>query len=209
MNLSGFRARRWVLAGLLATLLAAPSFAADEKKAGDKGMPAGDEAQQKMMAEMMKNMTPGEQHQYLKPLVGKWKVSVKSWMAPGEPTISTGTCEKSWALGGRWVEESFKGDMMGMPFEGMGLTGYDMMKKQYVNYWFDTMSTTGMMSMGSIDDAHKVLTMTGTYDDPMTGKPATSKGVMKIVDDNTHVFSMYGDMGGKQQLVMECTYIRM
>jgi hypothetical protein len=35
---------------------------------------------------------------------------------------------------------------MGMPFEGLGYTGYDNVKKQYFGTWIDSMSTGIMTS---------------------------------------------------------------
>lgn len=58
-----------------------------------------------------------------------------------------------------------------------------------------------------MDETGKMLTTTATMPGP-DGKPADVKMVTKIVDANTHVFSMYGVMGGKEQLMMEITYTR-
>jgi hypothetical protein len=208
MRLSGFRVRPWLLAGLIATALAAPVFAGEEKKADEKAT-SGDEMHEKMMAEMAKYMNPGEQHALLRPLVGRWKAVVKSWSGPGEPQVSEGTSECTWVLGGRWIQDSFKGSFMDQPFEGLGLTGYDLMKKEYVSLWFDTMSTSVMTAKGSYDEAAKTFTYNATYDDPMTGKPSPMRQVLKLVDDKTHVFEMYGMVEGKEAKMMEITYTKM
>ena len=88
------------------------------------------------------------------------------------------------------------------------LTGYDNMMKKYVSSWIDNMGTGIVMSEGSVDAAHKLFTFHSMVNDPMTGKPGKVKMVSKVVDDNRHVFSYYGDQGGKEMLQMEITYLR-
>lgn len=161
-----------------------------------------------MMAEMMRLATPGPAHETLKAMEGKWKAVVKSWNAPGEPSVSEGTAENRMILGGRYLEGRFQSTMMQMPFEGYGLTGYDNMKHEYVVFWVDNFGTGMMIGSGTMDAAGKELTTRATMPGP-DGKPSEMKMVTRILDENRHVFSMYGTMEGKEQLMMEITYTRM
>jgi len=122
--------------------------------------------------------------------------------------ISEGECESAWVMGGRYLKEECTGNFGGQPFNGMGITGYDNMMKKYVSSWIDNMGTGIEMSEGSVDAAHKLFTFHSMVNDPMTGKPGKVKMVSKVVDDNRHVFSYYGDQGGKELLQMEITYLR-
>jgi hypothetical protein len=72
-------------------LLAIPAFAAapTNQPAAAKSDPARDA----MMAEMMKAGAPGPAHQKLQAMEGRWKAAGKSWLGPGEPTLSEGTAE--------------------------------------------------------------------------------------------------------------------
>ena len=55
-------------------------------------------------------------------------------MAPGAPPQEGhGTSKHRWALGGRYLEQVYRGKSMGMPMQGLGYTGYDNSAKQYVN----------------------------------------------------------------------------
>jgi len=68
-----------------------------------------------------------------------------------------------------------------------------------------------MMSIssgGTADPAGKVFTITSTFDDPVSGKPVPYKMVTKVVDNNSHVFSMIGSNNGKDYTQMEITYTR-
>jgi hypothetical protein len=160
-----------------------------------------------MMAAMMKLAAPGPEHAALRAMEGTWKAVVKSYNAPAEPAISEGLSENRMILGGRYLEQRFQSTMMDQPFEGYGLTGYDNATHRYTYLWVDNMSTSMMTGGGTMDETGKMLTTTATMPGP-DGKPADVKMVTKIVDANTHVFSMYGVMGGKEQLMMEITYTR-
>ena len=41
-------------------------------------------------------------------------------------------------LDGRFLHQEFNGEMMGSPFIGIGITGYDNGSKQYVSNWMDS-----------------------------------------------------------------------
>jgi len=138
---------------------------------------------------------------------GGWKAVVKSWNGPGEPAVSEGVSENRMILGGRYLEQRFQSTMMGQPFEGYGLDGYDNATHSYWFFWIDNMGTSMMSGTGAMDDASKTLTVNAARPG-LDGTPTVVKMVTKIVDADTHVFSMYGLMGGKEQLMMEITYTR-
>jgi hypothetical protein len=162
------------------------------------------------MEAWMKVATPGEGHKALEPIVGTWDVQMTMWQAPGAPAqVSKGVSEDTWVLGGRFVRESVHSEFNGMPFEGLGYTGYDNFKKQYVGSWMDTMGTMMMTMTGSADSSGKVITATSTMDDVMTGKKITVRQVTRIVDANKHVFEMFGpDPAGNEFKMMEAVYTR-
>ena len=189
----------------------AKAATADAKKSATKTADKmkTDAAADPMVADMMKMGAPGPAHEGLKGMVGTWKASQKSWFAPGEPTTSTGVCENKLILGGRFVQQSFKGDFMGMPFEGMGVTGYDNQQKTYNTFWIDNLGTAMMTGSGNMNEDGNELTMTAAMPGP-DGKPQPTRMVTKIIDPSKHVFSMYvAQPDGKEQLMMEITYTKM
>jgi len=184
----------------------APATKAEAKAKADSKAAPSHEA---MMDEMMKFATPGENHKALEPLVGTWKATVKMWTGPGDPQISEGTCERSWIMGGRYLMAKHTGTMAGMPFEGLEIMGYDVRFGQYVSAWVDNMGTSiAMTTSGMMDPATKTLTMTMPMYDPMTKVMMPYKDVTKIVDDNSHTFTMSSNRGGKETTEMEITYTR-
>ncbi|MBE7171563.1 MAG: DUF1579 domain-containing protein [Williamsia sp.] len=158
------------------------------------------------MKTMMEAGTPGKEQAMLAKANGSWKAETTMWMSPdAPPTKATGMVTNKMIMGGRYQQMTFKGNMMGAPFEGISTTGYDMARKVWTSSWIDNMST-GIINMdGSWDEATKTVTYTGKMLCPANGKMCDMKQVMKIVDDNTQLMEMYGpDMKtGKQFKNME------
>jgi hypothetical protein len=163
------------------------------------------------MKAMMEAGTPGKEHAMLAKSTGTWKAETTMWMSPDAPPMtSTGTAVNKMILGGRYQEMSFKGDMMGQAFEGLGTTGYDNARKVWTSTWVDNMSTMIMNMDGTWDEATKTITFTGKMFCAPNGKMCDMKENFRMVDDNTQVMEMYGpDMKtGKQFKNMEIKLTR-
>ena len=179
--------------------------------AGPVGAQAPDTGMAAMMAQWAKYATPGPHHQEMAKMVGKWTATVKTWMAPGTPPMeSQGMGEFTMVLGGRYLIQDFKSQMMGQPFEGMGISAYDNFRGRYVDVWVDNMSTGMMISYGTADSTGKVFTYKGKMDDVMSGKKDVPiRTVMRIIDNDTQMMEMYGpDQTGKEYKTMEMVYKR-
>jgi hypothetical protein len=210
--------RRWNrscrLLGILVAVflvLSAASFAAENP--GAKKAPAKPSAQpamspEEMMAAYAKFATPGPEHEFLKSMAGNWKTVTKAWMGPGEPQAGEGRSVRSMILGGRYLKDEITSTFMNQPFEGFGITGYDLQKKEYVSSWTDTMGTGVLMSHGKVDPTGKILTMTAAWDDPVTHEHKTMKEVTRLLDNNRQVFEIWENQAGKEVKTMEITYTR-
>lgn len=161
-----------------------------------------------MMEAMMKAGTPGEAHKKIDAFSGQWNAKATFWPVPGaDPMTMEGTSEARWVLDGRYLEQRFKGSFMGAPYEGLGYTGYDNVKKRYWTTWMDNMATGIMMSTGSVDGA--TWTFSGTMPDPMTGKDMQSDSKIVVQDADRHVMEMWGPgPDGKMYKNMEIAYSR-
>jgi len=156
-----------------------------------------------------KAMAVGPMHKLLASGAGEWKTDMKMWMAPNaEPQTSTGSCMNEMILGGRYQESKYESSVMGMPYEGRGLVGYDNLKNMFVNTWSDNMGTGIMYSEGPYDEKTNSITFKGSYIDPMTGKEVKTREVYKFVADNHHIFEMYATQEGKEFKSMEINYRR-
>jgi len=72
------------------------------------------------------------------------------------------------------------------------------------------MGTGVMTSVGTADAGGKVIHWIGTMNDPVTGKPAKSRMVTTMIDNDHHTFEMYGvPPGGKKDMkMMTIDYVR-
>jgi hypothetical protein len=192
-----------IVAGILATPMA---FAQDPSKTPPKMTPE----QQAEMEAYTKAGTPGEPHRKLAATAGKYAVTMRSWHEPGSPPEEeSGTATRTMALDGRVLVEQFSGTMMGGPFTGHGMTGYDNVSGKYWSTWNDSMSTGLMVSSGTCD-AKNACKFEGTWNDPIKKGPVKSRMTTHWQDSNTEVFEMYGpDKQGKEMKMMEITYKRM
>lgn len=167
-------------------------------------------AQEEIEKAMMKAAQPGEHHKHLEAWIGSWTFDSKMWMAPGAPpTESKGTCERKMIFGGRYLYEEFKGEAGGMPFEGLGITGYDNVAGMYRTFWIDNMGTTMMTGTGQCGNDGKVLEMKLQYTDPMTGGEQTARTVSTMESADKQTFEYYGKgPDGKEFKMMEIVYER-
>jgi hypothetical protein len=171
---------------------------------GQASAPTQDQMKQ-AMEQMEKLAQPGANHDKLKAMAGSWKATVKAFMGGPQPMISEGTSQNDMVLGGRYLEQRYKGTFMGKPFEGIGYTGYDNQTGMYQSVWMDNSSTWMMTSSGTMDDASKTLSLKGMATG-MDGKPMEMRTQLKWADPSTMVFTMFGNMGGQEQPMMEITY---
>jgi len=163
--------------------------------------------------EMMKKAEaagkPGPGHQALNHYVGDWNAEVKCWMEPGNPpNVSQGTAKVSWVMNGRFLEEDFRGDMMGKPFRGRTVTGYDNVTQMYRSVWISDMQTSMFVSEGKGENGNKILTLKGTTSCPMRGADIPMKLVLRVLGPDKHLFEMFDESQGPNAKTMEITYTR-
>jgi len=174
------------------TLALAPLRAADSAPAGEPPAPK-----------------PGPEHAMLAKDAGVWDAEITMWFGPGEPTRAKGVWTAKMDMGGFWQVSDFDSEMMGAPFRGHQLTGFDQNKKKFVTVWADSMGSWMMVSEGTYDAAKKTLTMFANAAG-MDGKPQRDKMVTTYPDDDHQIFTMY-TLDGKTKKwnrVMEISYTR-
>jgi len=115
-------------------------------------------------------------------LVGYVKTQNTMWM-DGAETKTEGTAHSEWAMDGRYVISKHTGNFGGMPFQGMGIDGYDNIDAKYFSLWIDNMSTGIMFMTGKADPAGKVFTFTGEGADPM--QPGKKKRMREVTTINS------------------------
>ncbi len=68
--------------------------------------------------------SPGPEHELLKPFAGSFRATVKMWMGPGEPNVSTGQMKNSFQLNGLYLHQDYVGDADDGPFPSFAGKGY-------------------------------------------------------------------------------------
>ena len=152
--------------------------------------------------------TPGPEHAVLKEDVGTWDASMEM-MLPGAPSAvaSKGVEVNTMGCNGLCLVTDFKGEIMGGPFQGHGVTAWDPAKKKYVGGWSDSM-TPGVAVTESTWDAGKK-TMSATMD-----TPDGSGGIVKIRSTveyaaGKRVMSLFmPGPNGKEMQTMRITYTK-
>jgi hypothetical protein len=213
---------------LFAMVIATSSFAqspatspatASSPGAAQPAAPTGQPNPQEMMKQMSEMSTLNENHKLLSSLDGNWTFTIKMWMNPdpnAPPQESKGTATRKTVMGGRYVMMDVTGKMQ-MPgengkmkdaqFKGMGLEGYDNVKKKFVASWVDNMGTGIEFSEGTYDPATKSFTYTMEME-PLPGMKSQVREVIKIADNNHMALDWYENHGGQEKKTMEIAYTR-
>lgn len=137
---------------------------------------------------------------------GTWDADFKMEM-PGAPAM-TSKCREVVApiCGGKWTWSTFTGEVMGAPFEGHALTGYDGKSERVTSFWIDSMNGAFMRTDGTYDAKKQVLTMSGTcYDEQGKRSPVASTATTTDKDAR-QTRMVFGE--GEGQSVMTIAYRR-
>lgn len=139
--------------------------------------------------------------------VGTWEATMTMAVDPTQPPIKEQCKEEVLPIcGGKYTWSNFDGSMMGMPFEGHALVGYDAEKDEFVSYWIDSMTPVWAKTTGKYDPESKSITMEGRCRDCF-GQPMTMKEVLTFEGkDKRHCKMEFETEQGTQ--AMEIAYRR-
>lgn len=186
----------WTIAGTLLVLLVAQRGVSQQtEKPG-----AAAAAQPQMSAEMAERMANwerynalGPEHAQFKEMVGEYNADMLWWMEPNTPPMTfKGKAKFELILDGHYLKQTYTcPDMMGTPYTGIGIEGYDRFAKRYVSIWLDNMSNSIMMQYGKCSESGKVCTYYGREHDSSTGELDKVVKAVLSHDGDVPVFSMY------------------
>lgn len=156
--------------------------------------------------------TPGDMQKMLAKSDGMWIGETTIWMEDGgKPMTSKSEATNKMVFDGRYQVSEHKGNFMGMPFEGMSITGYDNAKKKFVSNWIDNMGTGIMHTEGDWNASKKSIEFNGKMTDPSRpGKDCDVREVYTFVDDTHQTMEMYGpdSKTGKEFKTMEIKFTK-
>lgn len=129
--------------------------------------------------------------------VGDWNATMQMTMAAGgEPIKEKATETVRSICHGRWTWTDYNGQMMGQPFEGHALTGYDPAKKEYVSFWIDSLESLAMETRGTMAADGRSCNFKGTAFDGK-GQPMPVVQQLHWQDDGSRTLTL--DFGSGEQ----------
>jgi hypothetical protein len=200
-------------AALTLALLAfaqSPGYAQQASPAGQQTVPA-----------WAQRGTPSAGHVALAPLVGSWRVeqSVYGTMgrSPDLPPIVSHDIRTTrvWVADGQYIEDTTEGTVEGQVYWRRGWLGYSNIDRRYE--WVTISPRVPMMIyLGkSGSGEHMPIEVTGVFTDQgvvseqTVGQPIVQRTVIRIENDDRHVFELYfTPPGGKEQLALRSVYTR-
>lgn len=156
----------------------------------------------------MQAMLPGPVHEEMQRYAGEYEVLSRFFAGPdAEPVETRGTAKLSSVLGGRFLLEEDSGTMMGAPYEGLKLWGFNNGTQSFESLWVYSLST-GMLTMtGETKDEGESIDWNARYED--AGGEHEMRVVTTYPDVDTMVLKMNGPApDGGEYTVLELTYRR-
>jgi hypothetical protein len=181
----------------------------EENNPESKMQHAGQEMnEEEMMKQWMESISIGEEHKEMAELEGTFSYVSTFWSQPGaEPMKSEGKTTVESLMEGRYVKETHEGEVMGMPFHGVGFTGYDKVQGEYVSTWMDNMGTGIMKFTGHKNAEGQIVTMADAIN-PMTHAKETHKTVTTYNPNGWVMDYFVVDSDGEEFQSMNIVYER-
>ena len=153
-------------------------------------------------------MTPGEEHAKLAAHAGSWNVRTKMFMTvDAEAVEMDATADSEMVLGGRFLVEEYHGTLMGEPFDGLLIVGFNKLTTEYFSVWMDTWGTAFHTARGS-ENGDGAIAMAGKIHDVLTPEGRTYRHVLREAGSG-YVVELYDTLpDGTEWMVMEMTYTR-
>jgi hypothetical protein len=99
------------------------------------------------------------EHRWLEKFTGQWTSQAEAVLEPdAEPVKCKGTVT-SRSIGGFWVVNEIRSEMLGMSVNGVQTIGYDPAAGQYVGTWIDSSNSLLWHYKGSVDATGKRITL--------------------------------------------------
>ena len=136
-------------------------------------------------------------HQFLRGLTGTWtaRVSLGSEVSGGTWTTRSGP-------GGRWVVSDFSGELLGKPYEGHEVLGYDSASDTFIAIWVDSFARQPWTLSGRLDEAKGRMTWTRSARN-REGRAYTATTLVEYVGEDHMIATSYEEDGESIGMVME------
>ncbi len=169
---------------LIAVIIGAAAIAGEDQE-GQKS---------EMTAEGMPPMGPPEEMQQIAHLAGTWDVTQDWKMDPSDQEWQTseGVAKYEMILGGAAMRHTFDSEMMGMPFEGLGLLAFNRETEKWQQTWTDNMGAHISYYEGHYKDGKMVFTHEAVWQGQKYQDRITIHNIKDNSFDWTYELSMDG-----------------
>jgi hypothetical protein len=196
-----------ILAGLVlgTCALGVSPLAAQDAKAPEKiEVKAHVKTKDALQTQEMPPMGPPPEMKQIAAMEGVYDVVFKYKMDPAQSWVTTnGLCTIKNVLGGAAQQMTWQGEMLGMNFEGRGMTCYDRESKMWQNTWVDNMSARISYYTGTMQDGNFVF----EGEDVMEGKPVQARNTTMHITDKGFESKMEMSMDGGQTYMTWATAV--
>jgi hypothetical protein len=154
---------------------------------------------------------PIQEHEWLKKLLGEWRIENEMTMAPGQPKMKSEGRETVTDLGGLWaVAQGEAGMPGGGSMHYYAALGYDVSFKNYRGCWFASISSHLWVQEGQLSPDGKTLTLECVGPNMVKdGETANYRYLFEIIDENHRTMTEYGqDENGEWQEFIKSRYTR-
>jgi hypothetical protein len=154
--------------------------------------PEGEMSPDAMVEAMMAANPITEHHEHLEQFVGVWDGVVKAEIPGGGAFESKGVMTNEMVMGGRFLKQTWEGEIFGASFTGQAYMGYSTAHGTHQSVWFDSTANAMYFYEGSCNEDGTVFTMMGKETDPASGMTLDTKDVITIHDpDRTSMVRTY------------------
>lgn len=156
---------------------------------------------EEMQAVMERATALGEEHEALEVFLGDWDVEIRVHLpgAPGEqPETQTshGTARGEWVVEGRWLGVRVTGEMMGAPYTGFSLRGWDSYAQNWVTASVTSMDNALNVTRGvKVDPEGGIFAEYGALDEYLTGELNKPYRTITRLDGTDRYTTEVWDMG--------------
>jgi hypothetical protein len=162
-------------------------------------------------AELMKviaeNGKPGAEHKKLDPLVGDWAFTLRLWTDPNQPPAQVqGSVERKWIMGGRFVQETYKGKSGTV--ERLGLLGYDNGQKKFTATGACGVCGKVCSSVGTVKGTDRKFEFATEEYCPVCREMVKGRDELIVESNDRIILNVYKTIKGREVKVIEIVSIR-
>jgi hypothetical protein len=154
---------------------------------------------------------PLQEHEWLKQLVGEWRIESEMTMEPGAPKLKSEGKASVKNMGGLWAVTETKETMPdGTEMQSYHALGFDVSFKEYRGCMFMSASSHLWKYVGELSADSKTMTLNCEGPDMVKdGETALYRDVIELIDENHRTLTSHGqDENGEWQEFMKAHYYR-